>query len=281
MRSFTGIISKILAPIVAVPLASCTSMPGAATNAITAGSGAFVGHELSGGEPEGALLGAAAGVVTGELLNHSREQGKRDAYSRGYDKGRSDEVKRLYWVQKGLHQGDEFAVAERAQNSRLPSTRSPCPSTSLQTARSSSRTRKSSKSLSHEIPIQPRWIARSSRGQRARVVPAGGRGSRAPEAARACRKDRRAVGAERERAVSPEERHFSSARSPGKCWKDDATDATRGTCRTVRLEADNSDDSRDCAGMANPNDCTCECRCRLAIHRQASLAESTIRRTNS
>lgn len=98
-----------LAPIALISLASCSSMPRAATNALTAGAGAFVGHELTSGEPEGALLGAAAGVAAGEVLNHSRETSERKAFTVGYDKGRSDEVKRLYWVQKRLHQGDEFA----------------------------------------------------------------------------------------------------------------------------------------------------------------------------
>ncbi|MEZ5325849.1 MAG: hypothetical protein R3F19_12405 [Verrucomicrobiales bacterium] len=42
------------------------------------------------------------------MLNHSRETGKVKAYTSGYDKGRSDEVKRLYWVQRNLHRGDEF-----------------------------------------------------------------------------------------------------------------------------------------------------------------------------
>ena len=89
-------------------LASCSSMPRAATNALTASTGAFLGHELTDGKPEGALLGAAAGVAAGEWLNHSRETGQVKAFASGYDKGRSDEVKRLYWVQKALHRGDEF-----------------------------------------------------------------------------------------------------------------------------------------------------------------------------
>ncbi len=84
-------------------LCNCNSVPRAVTNAAMAGTGAFVGHELSDGEPEGALIGAAAGVVAGEALNHSRESGNAKAYQSGYDKGRSDEVKRLYWIQKNLH----------------------------------------------------------------------------------------------------------------------------------------------------------------------------------
>ena len=97
-----------LATVLAITfLNSCSSVPRAATNAALAGTGAFIGHEVS----EGALLGAAAGVVAGELLNHTQETGKAKAYTSGYDKGRSDEVKRLYWVQRNLHRGDEFGGA--------------------------------------------------------------------------------------------------------------------------------------------------------------------------
>ena len=101
-----------LATVLAITfLNSCNSVPRAATNAALAGTGAFIGHEVADGEPEGALLGAAAGVVAGELLNHKQETGKAKAYTTGYDKWRSDEVKRLYWVQRNLHRGDEFGGA--------------------------------------------------------------------------------------------------------------------------------------------------------------------------
>ena len=107
-----------LATVLAITfLNSCSSVPRAATSAALAGTGAFIGHEVSDGEPEGSLLGAAAGVVAGELLNHQQESGKAKAYTSGYDKGRSDEVKRLYWVQRNLHRGDEFSLG----NSLTPS----------------------------------------------------------------------------------------------------------------------------------------------------------------
>lgn len=108
MKSIAEPLSRAMAFAVLIVLASCSSMPRAATNALTASTGAFLGHELTDGEPEGALLGAAAGVAAGEWLNHTRETGHVNAFASGYDKGRSDEVKRLYWVQKALHRGDEF-----------------------------------------------------------------------------------------------------------------------------------------------------------------------------
>lgn len=67
-----------LATVLAITfLNSCSSVPRAGINAALAGTGAFIGHEVADGEPEGALLGAASGVIAGELLNHKQETGKR------------------------------------------------------------------------------------------------------------------------------------------------------------------------------------------------------------
>ena len=102
-------------------LSSCSSLPDVATSALTSGTGAYLGHELTDGKPEGALLGAVSGVAAGALFNHSREKGKEKAYSSGYDKGRSDEVKRLYWVQKSLHREDEFGMGFGTGSGLMPS----------------------------------------------------------------------------------------------------------------------------------------------------------------
>ena len=87
-------------------LVACGTTKQAATNALLGGAGAYIGNEFTDGEPEGALLGAAAGVAAGSLLNYWGEAGKTGAFRSGYDKGRSDEVKRLYWIQKRMHEGD-------------------------------------------------------------------------------------------------------------------------------------------------------------------------------
>ena len=87
-------------------LASCQSLPKAATQAVAGAAGAYIGHEVSGGEPEGAVLGAAAGAVAGTAFDYWKDSGERKAYSTGYVKGQSDEVKRLYWITKRLHEGD-------------------------------------------------------------------------------------------------------------------------------------------------------------------------------
>ncbi|MEZ5325761.1 MAG: hypothetical protein R3F19_11950 [Verrucomicrobiales bacterium] len=98
-------ILPVAAMAVALAMTACGTTKPAVTNALLGGAGAYVGNEFTDGEPEGALLGAAAGVAAGSLLNHWEEVGKTGAFRSGYEKGRSDEVKRLYWIQKRMHEG--------------------------------------------------------------------------------------------------------------------------------------------------------------------------------
>lgn len=106
-RRFTYLSGLFTLPLLT---SNCSSLPDAATYAVTGATGAYLGHEITDGESEGALLGAAAGVATGAVVNAVQKRGAQNAYKTGYDKGRSDEVKRLYWVQKNLHRPDEFGL---------------------------------------------------------------------------------------------------------------------------------------------------------------------------
>ena len=110
MKTKSRFLASLAALTATVSLCHCSSIPDAATNALLGGAGAYIGHEMTDGEPEGALLGSLAGVATGALVNDARERGEEKSYHKGYDKGRSDEVKRLYWVQKSLHRDDEFGM---------------------------------------------------------------------------------------------------------------------------------------------------------------------------
>ena len=60
----------LLGLVCALGLGACQSAPKDTTTALLGAAGAYLGSELSDGEPEGALLGAAAGVAAGSLLNH-------------------------------------------------------------------------------------------------------------------------------------------------------------------------------------------------------------------
>ncbi len=91
-------------------LFGCQSLPDTAAPVITGAAGALIGHEISGGEAEGAVLGAAGGAVAGTVFKYWTQTNERQAYAQGYQKGQSDEVKRLYWASKRLHEGDELSV---------------------------------------------------------------------------------------------------------------------------------------------------------------------------
>ena len=74
----------------------------AATRTITdvgaAAGGAYIGHELSDGDPVATAAGAAGGVVVSEALHYAAKKQSDKAYTAGYDKGRSDAVKQQYWL---------------------------------------------------------------------------------------------------------------------------------------------------------------------------------------
>jgi hypothetical protein len=55
--------------------------------------GAYLGHELSNGDPLATAAGAAGGVIISETLHYAAKKQAEKAYSTGYDKGKSDAVK--------------------------------------------------------------------------------------------------------------------------------------------------------------------------------------------
>lgn len=73
------------------------------TTTVSTAGGALAGYELTDGSLEGAVIGGAAGAVVGETLNFLQDTSERKAFGRGYQKGRSDEVKVLYWARQDLH----------------------------------------------------------------------------------------------------------------------------------------------------------------------------------
>jgi uncharacterized protein YceK len=83
----------------------------AATRTITdigaAAGGAYIGHELSDGDPLATAAGAAGGVAVSEALHHAAKKQSDTAYANGYDKGRSDAVKQQYWL---------YVAQQRARN---------------------------------------------------------------------------------------------------------------------------------------------------------------------
>jgi len=60
--------------------------------------GAFLGNELSHGNPAITAAGAAGGVLVSEGLHYASQKQSDKAYTTGYEKGRSDAVKQQYWI---------------------------------------------------------------------------------------------------------------------------------------------------------------------------------------
>src|SRR6266516_6454825 len=75
----------------------CATTRPIADAALGAG-GAYLGHELSNGDPLATAAGAAGGVILSEGLQYAASKGAQKAFQTGYDKGRSDAVKQQYWL---------------------------------------------------------------------------------------------------------------------------------------------------------------------------------------
>jgi hypothetical protein len=60
--------------------------------------GAALGSEFSHGNVAVTAAGAAGGVLISEGLNYAARKQAGNAYTSGYEKGRSDAVKQQYWI---------------------------------------------------------------------------------------------------------------------------------------------------------------------------------------
>ena len=90
--------SKLLSfTLVAGLFAGCAATCPISDVALGAG-GAYLGHELSNGDPLVTAAGAAGGVVISETLHYAAKKQAEKAYATGYDKGKSDAVKQQYWL---------------------------------------------------------------------------------------------------------------------------------------------------------------------------------------
>lgn len=96
-------------------LAGCQGMSKGLGPSVLGTAGAVLGNELGEGKPAAVALGALGGVAAGSALGQWQEAGERKAFASGYDQGRSDEVKRLYWSAKRLHENHSGTpIVERA-----------------------------------------------------------------------------------------------------------------------------------------------------------------------
>lgn len=89
---------SMLIPVLLIPLVTgCSSLQGPLTDAALGAGGGVLGGALTKGNPYAIAGGAAGGVLLGEGLNAWRAHDQKNAYSTGYNQGRSDGVKSWYW----------------------------------------------------------------------------------------------------------------------------------------------------------------------------------------
>jgi hypothetical protein len=82
----------------ALLLSGCAGSQRVLTGTLAGGAGALAGRSLGNGKPLATAIGAGAGVLAGEALQYAMNNQTREAFSAGFDKGRSDTAKNQYWI---------------------------------------------------------------------------------------------------------------------------------------------------------------------------------------
>ena len=111
-----------LAALVIGLFAGCAATRPIADTALGAG-GAYLGHELSNGDPLATAAGAAGGVILSEGLHFAAKKQSDKAYAAGYDKGKSDAVKQQYWLYVAMQQRRNQVANVRLYPVKLPEQR--------------------------------------------------------------------------------------------------------------------------------------------------------------
>jgi hypothetical protein len=85
--------------------------------------GAYLGHEISNGDPLITAAGAAGGVVVSETLHYAAKKQSEKAFATGYDKGKSDAVKQQYWLYVSMQKQRNQVGSVRLYPAQLPEQR--------------------------------------------------------------------------------------------------------------------------------------------------------------
>jgi hypothetical protein len=112
----------VLAALVVGLFAGCAATRPIADTALGAG-GAYLGHELSNGDPLATAAGAAGGVILSEGLHFAAKKQSDKAYAAGYDKGKSDAVKQQYWLYVSMQKQRNQVANVRLYPVKLPEQR--------------------------------------------------------------------------------------------------------------------------------------------------------------
>lgn len=92
-------------------------------DAVLGAGGAYLGHELSDGNPIATAAGAAGGVLLSEGIHYLAKKENQKAYAAGYDKGKSDAVKQQYWLYVSLQRQRNRVSNVRLYPVQLPEQR--------------------------------------------------------------------------------------------------------------------------------------------------------------
>ena len=112
----------IMLALVAGLIAGCSATRPISDVALGAG-GAYLGHELSDGDPLITAAGAAGGVIVSETLHYAAKKQAEKAYATGYDKGKSDAVKQQYWLYVSMQRQRNQVGSVRLYPVQLPEQR--------------------------------------------------------------------------------------------------------------------------------------------------------------
>src|SRR2546428_1643227 len=112
----------LLSALVAGLFAGCAATRPIGDAALGAG-GAYLGHELSHGDPIATAAGAAGGVLVSEGLHYAAKKQSDKAYVAGYDKGKSDAVKQQYWLYVSMQRQRNQVGSVRLYPVQLPEQR--------------------------------------------------------------------------------------------------------------------------------------------------------------
>ena len=116
------VFQALLAALVVALFAGCAATRPISDAALGAG-GAFLGHELSNGDPIATAAGAAGGVLVSEGLHYAARKQADKAYATGYDKGKSDAVKQQYWLYVSMQKQRNQVGSVRLYPVQLPEQR--------------------------------------------------------------------------------------------------------------------------------------------------------------
>jgi len=121
-KLITNASNLLLLTVVAGLFAGCAATRPISDVALGAG-GAYLGHEISNGDPLVTAAGAAGGVVVSETLHYAAKKQADKAFATGYDKGKSDAVKQQYWLYVSMQKQRNQVSGVRLYPVQLPEQR--------------------------------------------------------------------------------------------------------------------------------------------------------------